>query len=136
MEPHGPRDSQPAGQAIVEYAIVVGLIVAAILGMQVYAKRGIQAGIKGAADQLSPFADDPTGEQAQAEGMRYESGERRNRAVDAPGGTEEKYSTVTTRVDRTITEQDAVGGSRSRQIVTDSTSTSGTSYSKVVVEKR
>jgi Flp pilus assembly pilin Flp len=135
MEPRSPRDKKSGGQAIVEYAIAVGLIVAAILGMQVYAKRGIQAGVKGAADQLSPFADDPTGEKAQLEGMRYESGERRNRATAAPGGIDEKYSTVTTRVDRTVNEQDGLGGSRRRQIL-DRTSASGTSFSKVVVEKR
>ena len=48
------RNSQRSvgGQAIVEYAILIGVITAAIVGMQTYAKRGIQATVKLAADQI------------------------------------------------------------------------------------
>ncbi|MBI3319016.1 MAG: hypothetical protein HYZ89_00285 [Candidatus Omnitrophica bacterium] len=46
------RSSAFKGQAIVEYAILIGVVTAAIVGMQAYAKRGLQAGIKLMADQL------------------------------------------------------------------------------------
>ena len=38
------------GQSTAEYAIVIGLVIAAAVAMQVYVKRGIQAKIKGAVD--------------------------------------------------------------------------------------
>jgi len=38
------------GQSTAEYAIVIGLVIAAAVGMQVYVKRSIQAKIKDAAD--------------------------------------------------------------------------------------
>lgn len=39
-------------QSISEYVILFGIITAALLGMQVYMKRGIQAVIKVAADEI------------------------------------------------------------------------------------
>lgn len=42
------------GQSIIEYAVILGLVVAGLTAMQVYIKRGIQAGIKVAADELGP----------------------------------------------------------------------------------
>ena len=51
--PHSLTPSLPSkGQAVVEYAILIGVVTVAIVGMQTYAKRGLQAGIKLAADQL------------------------------------------------------------------------------------
>jgi hypothetical protein len=41
-------------QSISEYVIVIGLVTAALFGMQAYMKRGIQAVIKDQADQLGP----------------------------------------------------------------------------------
>lgn len=38
------------GQSTAEYAIVIGLVVAAAVAMQVYVKRGIQSKIKDAVD--------------------------------------------------------------------------------------
>ena len=38
------------GQSTAEYAIVIGLVIAAALAMQVYVKRGVHAKIKGAVD--------------------------------------------------------------------------------------
>ncbi len=38
-------------QSIVEYAILIGLIAAAVVAMQIYVKRGLQAKIAGAVDQ-------------------------------------------------------------------------------------
>jgi Flp pilus assembly pilin Flp len=40
------------GQAILEYGILIGIVTAALVTMQTYIKRGVQAGIKVAADQL------------------------------------------------------------------------------------
>lgn len=40
------------GQSIAEYGIVLGIVAAALAGMQVYAKRAIQAAIKVAADEV------------------------------------------------------------------------------------
>lgn len=40
------------GQITFEYAIIIGLIAAALTMMQVYLRRGIQAGIKIAADEI------------------------------------------------------------------------------------
>ncbi len=51
-------------QSFVEYAVVLTVVVAALVGMQLYAKRGIQAGIKTATDRMSPFPSDPQGELA------------------------------------------------------------------------
>lgn len=45
------------GQSILEYAIIIGLVVAGLTTMQLYIKRGIQAGIKVAADELGRQED-------------------------------------------------------------------------------
>jgi uncharacterized protein (UPF0333 family) len=44
------------GQSTAEYAIVIGLVIAAAVGMQIYVKRGLQAKIKGAVDYNDPSA--------------------------------------------------------------------------------
>ena len=46
------RSSACKGQAILEYAVLVGVVIVFFVGMQTYAKRGLQAGIKLVADQL------------------------------------------------------------------------------------
>ena len=38
------------GQSTAEYAIVIGLVIAAAVAMQVYVKRGLQGKIKDATD--------------------------------------------------------------------------------------
>lgn len=51
------------GQAVFEYAIIIGIVVLALGMMQVYLRRGIQAGIKIAMDELGlqrDFEFDPT----------------------------------------------------------------------------
>lgn len=52
------------GQALFEYAVIIGIVVLALGMMQVYVRRGIQAGIKIAADELGRQEDsvelDPT----------------------------------------------------------------------------
>ena len=41
-------------QSIVEYSIILVIIAAALMGMQTYMKRGIQAAVKVSCDQLGP----------------------------------------------------------------------------------
>lgn len=41
-------------QSVIEYALLLALVGAALVTMQVYMKRGIQGAVKGAADQLGP----------------------------------------------------------------------------------
>lgn len=65
------------GQAIAEYAILLAVAAAAIVTMSTYSRRAIQAGIKVATDQMSPFEGDVDGELAQLEGIRQEAGDRR-----------------------------------------------------------
>ena len=45
------------GQQVIEYAILVTIISVALLSMSQYAARGIQAVVKGSADQIGPQAD-------------------------------------------------------------------------------
>ena len=40
----------PKGQSTAEYAIIIGVIIAAVVAMQVYVKRGIQGKFKDASD--------------------------------------------------------------------------------------
>ncbi|MDD5130711.1 MAG: hypothetical protein PHS66_06685 [Candidatus Omnitrophica bacterium] len=44
------------GQSTAEYAVVIGLVIAAAVAMQVYVKRGIQGKMKDAADYNDPAA--------------------------------------------------------------------------------
>jgi hypothetical protein len=46
------KHSKP-GQSILEYTVIIAIVVTALMIMQVYLKRGIQAATKAAADQLS-----------------------------------------------------------------------------------
>ena len=56
-------------QSLVEYAILISIVIAALVGMQVYVKRGLQAKYKGAVDstgdavgikQYEPYYADKT----------------------------------------------------------------------------
>ena len=42
------------GQQVIEYAILISAIITALLFMYMYGRRGLQAVIKGSADQISP----------------------------------------------------------------------------------
>jgi len=87
-----------------EYALLIGLVAAVIVGMQVYARRGIQAVVKQAADDLSPYqtspGGDPEGERAQLAGMQYEAGDRTT-SVTAEGRVLVRESAVQSATDRT-----------------------------------
>ena len=43
------------GQSIMEYAILVSLVITALTGMQLYVRRGLQAKIKDASDNLPNY---------------------------------------------------------------------------------
>lgn len=43
------------GQSIMEYAVLISLVIAAITGMQLYVKRGLQQRIKDASDNLPGY---------------------------------------------------------------------------------
>lgn len=112
------------GQAIVEYALLFGIITAALLGMQIYAKRGVQVGIKAMADRLSPYANDPDGELAQRDGIRYESRDRQDKVV-ASGAVLDRTSRARTVTDQETKADVALGGGTQTTIVTDTTQISG-----------
>lgn len=73
------------GQGLMEFAILFGVVIAALTIMNSYLKRSIQQGVKTAADRMSPYANDDDGEQAQLAGMRQESGDRPNKKPTTPG---------------------------------------------------
>lgn len=49
------------GQSTAEYAIVIGLVIAAAVAMQIYVKRGIQAKVKAATDYTDSSATSVVG---------------------------------------------------------------------------
>lgn len=51
------------GQSTMEYAIVIGLVIAAAVGMQIYVKRGLQGKIRDATDIKASGASWMTGDQ-------------------------------------------------------------------------
>ena len=107
VSPSAPR--RVRGQASFEYAVLLGVVAVAMVGMYFYSKRAIQGGLKTAADQLSPFADDTDGEQAQLAGMRYETGERSDQ-VFAAGTVLARISGVQELVNQPTNIQHQPGG--------------------------
>lgn len=137
--PTAPRRAR--GQVFFEYAVLLGVVAAAMAGMYLYAKRGIQGTLKTAADQLSPFAGDTNGEKAQAEGMRFESGERTNQVV-AAGTVLVKSSSIRTAVNQPVNTQRQAGGGVAvsyQNATTDNAGAlenGGASHSEVVLDVR
>lgn len=133
---------------MLEYAVALGIIVAAVVGMSTYARRGIQSGIKAAADEMSPYLArgeaDPGGELTQLDGMRYESGDRGLKTV-APGWTVVRESAAGTTTAQTQTRCERDCGAFEQRTMARSTETTGaltsrgtevSSYSEVVVSTR
>ena len=142
-----PRKSALQGQAFAEYAILIGIIITALLGMQAYAKRGIQSVVREAADEMSPFRNDavgdPNGERAQVAGMEYEAGGRPDQVQTAkPGNILARESAVATDSAQTMVQHPVQGGGHVTQVVSDTTTTGGAlanrggaaSYQEVLVE--
>lgn len=96
---HRPR----LAQSLIDYVFVVGLVAAALIVMQVYMRRGVQAGIK--------FASDELGSQ---EGIEFES-----------NYTSGEFTALTTTTDVERREAVATGGSLRRDIVREVANTEG-----------
>jgi gas vesicle protein len=66
-------------QSITEYAVLLGVVVGALIAMQVYVKRGLQGRVRDLADQISP--------------THYESGQTDSQYMTVQSGTvAETYS--------------------------------------------
>jgi hypothetical protein len=96
------------GQSTAEYAIVIGLVIAAAVAMQVYVKRGLQAKIKAATDYTDTNAASVVGNAGQYEPYYLQS--------DMTG-------THTANVK----EDTAAGGSVTRSTTADTSTRTGTS---------
>jgi Flp pilus assembly pilin Flp len=124
------------GQTAMEYALIFAVVSAVIVTMSIYAKRGVQAFLKVAADDmaspLAPVNRDP--EAAQFEGMKQEAGDNRTEEFRARSGTVlSRDSVVTTTDDGTVTNAEGFGltWNRSENL---SSQTAGSSASTVVVD--
>lgn len=138
----GPRPAsryRRGGQAVIEYAILLATVTAAFLVMQVYAKRGIQGAIKTGADALSPFRAnedagfDTTGELAQADGMRFESGDSTFHLSPLGLVLANESSSATEPVATVMSRIELPGGVVIRNMRVGSTST-GSSRARVVTD--
>jgi len=65
------RSRSKKGQNTAEYAILIGVIVAAAIAMQVYIRRGVQARMKDAVD-FTQTADDDAGGNVFSGNLQYE----------------------------------------------------------------
>ena len=124
------------GQSILEYLLIFAVVSAAILGMQVYAKRGIQAVMKTAADQMSPMMDpatnEPDGWAGQVLGMWQEFGDQRKLKEIPAGAVVWKDLLIRTDAHRLYTTREIDGGRR-EAVDDDVTQSTGTSTSQVAV---
>lgn len=105
------RRQNSKAQSISEYVVLIGIVTAALLGMQVYMKRGIQGVIKVQADQLGP-------QQGQQVFINF----KRQTKSD---------STTYTSSAGTVATESFVGGGRRKDYKDTKTYTSGTSTSTV-----
>ena len=148
--PRSPRAGKRPGQTVIEYVMVGAVVVAILLTMQVFLQRRVQAVLKLAADDLSPYKNvaggDPDGKQAQLAGLRYETGERRDKKFHYEVGTVlERQSAVRTTTDANINLRETPGGRTERNVFSDHTNTAGavtgrgaevSAYSSVVVSEK
>lgn len=95
------------GQSTAEYAIVIGLVIAAAVAMQIYVKRGIQGKVKDAVDYTDPDAAGVVGMTSQYEPY-YAT------------------STMTSTRTATDTEATATGGAVTRTAIGDTSTRTGT----------
>ena len=84
------------GQSMVDYVLLLGVISAALIAMQVYMKRGIQAAVKVSCDQLGP-QEVTINSRKQASTVSTtnatKSGSLRTQVFS--GGTQEKTTSIT-----------------------------------------
>lgn len=98
------------GQNTAEYAILIGVIVAAAIAMQIYIRRGMQARIKDAVD-FTRTADEDTGNSFFSNSTQYE-----------PYYYQSNFSTAS---EGTSSEELQQGGGVVRSSIGDSTSRTG-----------
>ena len=99
------------GQNLTEYAIIIAVAIAAIVGMQGYVKRGLQAKHKDAAEYAISYLRRQTGATAKEMPLQYE-----------PDYIKSDYvTTENSRIRSTLDDGDA-----GREIVFDTTSRTGT----------
>lgn len=59
----GAQTADRRGQSMLEYAVILSCVIAALVGMQIYVKRGISGGLRNSADmigkQYEPGIDEP-----------------------------------------------------------------------------
>ena len=122
--PHSAFRTQ-RGQAFVEYAILFAVIAAALLGMQLYAKRSLQGGIKMAVDRMSPHPGDANGEQAQADGIRFESRDRQDKVIASVGSVLARDSSTTAVSNQTLASAALPDGSVGTTVTTDTMNITG-----------
>ena len=94
------------GQSTAEYAIVIGLVIAAAVAMQIYVKRGIQGKIKAATDYTDSSAASVVGGAGQYEPYYQQSNLTSTRAAQSGENT-------------------AAGGAVTRTITNDTTTRTG-----------
>ena len=151
------RSSAASGQSLAEYSLVLALVAAAMMGMQVYAKRGIQAALKTASDDLSPCrvhacfgaVGDPDGELGQLIGEVQEGGLTEEERLREPALRQglvldrlslDRLSRVTTVTDQSVLDEELPGGGRTRTVERERVSSRGalgdgvSSVSSVVVD--
>lgn len=109
------------GQSTAEYAIVIGVVIAAIVGMQIYLKRGMQAKFRDVSDY-----------------MTQHGGAMANDPNTATIGTTKQYEpyytsagTMTISENRDVNEDFKKGGMVDRTITKDDTLRTGSSTSGV-----
>ena len=93
--------NQKRGQSTLEYSLIVAAVVAALIAMQVYLRRGVQGKIKQSADEI--------GEQF------------------SPTNTTSSYTTTT----RVTTEEKTLGGENPKSTSTSRQSQTTTGYEQV-----
>jgi Flp pilus assembly pilin Flp len=111
------------GQATAEYALLLGIVAAAVVGIHYYAKRGIQAGVKFATDSLVPGGV-ANAEPSQLAGMQYESGDRTDKSL-AEGTVIDRRSAMRSIADKSLQHQIDTGGRVTRTILRDQTDAAG-----------
>jgi hypothetical protein len=115
------RKKNTKAQSISEYVVFIGIVTIALLGMQVYMKRGIQAVIKTSADEV--------GNQQDAEEIDPNKGTKMNSTfhqVVTGAGAKEATESLPKGVSRRVIVYE--GGSQTSDFATTSTTTGTTTY--------
>ncbi len=94
------------GQSIMEYAVLISLVIAALTGMQLYVRRGLQARIKDASDNLPNYVQ--TGKAGLLSGTIFKEGHTQYEPYYR--GASETESTTVSGTEQYVSDDD--GGKR------------------------